>query len=73
MFKRLQKLCLCASHQTTLDTVDALGMNFDAKVKQWKVEMVENTCPSSHIQVCKMLCNYDCISCKFVFKFTIEH
>ena len=52
MFKRLQKLHLCASHQTTLNTLDYLGKDFDASVMKWKSDMMEKTTISSHIQVC---------------------
>ena len=51
VFKRLQRLHLCASHQTTLNTLDYLGKDFDASVKQWKSDMMDKTTTSSHIQV----------------------
>ena len=41
MYERLQKLGLCLSHSRTIKLVDALGDNYDSKVKDWKAAAEE--------------------------------
>ena len=55
VFRRLQRLHLCTSHKTTLNTLHYPGKDFDATVKQWKSEMMDKTIASSHIQVCEKI------------------
>lgn len=51
VFSRLHKLGLCTTQQTTLNTIDKLGENFDARVKDWQSKLLHRTTSSSHIQV----------------------
>ena len=74
MFSRLQKLRLCTSQQTSINSQDKLGKNFDSKVMQWKSHLVERTVDRSHIQVRLLAYNYycDCYHNYFIYLYRVQ-
>ena len=42
VFQRLQKLNICMSHQSTITLVKQLGSNHDAKVVEWRDDMLQD-------------------------------
>ena len=42
VYRRLQKLLLCVSHQHSLRCIDELGEGYDDEVMEWKRELEES-------------------------------
>ena len=50
VFRRLQRLLVCLSHPSTISTIDELGKDHDAAVREWKGRLHQLMC-ASHVSV----------------------
>lgn len=50
VYERLNKLLMCASHQSTIREIDRFGVDFDSRVKEWQASLLQRT--ALHMQVC---------------------
>jgi len=50
VYERLNRLLVCASHQSTIREIDRLGVDFDSRVKEWQASLLQRT--ALHMQVC---------------------
>ena len=51
IFKRLQKMHICASKKVAMKSLDQLGKKFDSRLKELQTSLIARTVDSAHIHV----------------------